>query len=325
MTVQDAFRLDGGDVLSPGDDDVLAPVADLDVAVRVHHRQVAGQEAAAAGGLPRRLLIPVAAEHDVVAADRDLAGRLAVGRHVPAVAVQDAQRPGDDVGRSLPGARPGPLLRIKAVPLRLPLIDRERAVGPGQAVQVGHGEAHRRHPGQQRRRRRSAAGLHAHLVIEDPRRRVFGDHGQHGRRGAEVRDPPGPQQPPDLGRLDGPQAHVRPPGRRDRPGEAPAAAVEHRQRPQVPGARAQPGVARHRRRLQVRAPVVVHHPLRPSRGPAGVVDRPQLALIGRTGARLGGVRDPGLPRTPRTRPRPTPRTTSRAPSAPCSRTPAPRK
>ena len=40
-----------------------------------------------------------------------------------------------------------------------------------------------------------------------------------------------------------------------------AVAVEHRQRPQVPGTRAEPGVVGHRGGLQVGAPVVVHHPL----------------------------------------------------------------
>ena len=40
--------LDGRDVLAAGDDDVLLAVAQLDVAVRVHHRQVAGVEPAAA-------------------------------------------------------------------------------------------------------------------------------------------------------------------------------------------------------------------------------------------------------------------------------------
>ena len=180
------------------------------------------------------------------------------------------------------------------VPLRLPLVDRERAVGLGQPVQVGHGEVHRRHPGQQRRRRRRAAGVHVHLVVQGSGRGIFGDHGQHGRRGAEVGDPLLPQQPPDLGGVHGAQADVRAAGRGHGPGEAPAVAVEHRQRPQVPGARAQPGVVGHRGGLQVRAPVVVHHALGPSGRPAGVVDRQQLALVDRLRARLGGSGDPVL-------------------------------
>src|SRR5581483_6859292 len=104
MAVQHLLDLDRGDVLSAGDDDVLAPVADLDVAIGVHHSQVAGEEAAAAGDLPGGFVVAVVAEHDVVAADRDLPDDLPVGRDVPAVAIEDPQRAGDDVGRSLPGA-----------------------------------------------------------------------------------------------------------------------------------------------------------------------------------------------------------------------------
>ena len=107
MAVKHAFNLDGCDVLSPGNDDVLASVADLNVSVRMLYRQVSGQEAAAAGDLPRRLVVVVVAEHDVIAAYRDLTDRLPVGRHVPALIVEDPQRAGDDVGRSLPGPQCG--------------------------------------------------------------------------------------------------------------------------------------------------------------------------------------------------------------------------
>src|SRR6478672_10111118 len=52
VAVQYLLDLDGGDVLASRDDDVLAPVPDLDVPVGVHHGQVTGQEAAAAGDFP---------------------------------------------------------------------------------------------------------------------------------------------------------------------------------------------------------------------------------------------------------------------------------
>ena len=159
---------------------------------------------------------------------------------------------------------------------------------------MGHGEAHRLHPRQQGGRRRRAAGVHVHLVVQGASRGIFGDHGEHGRRGAEVGDSLLPQQPPDLGGLQRPQTHVGAACRGNGPGEAPAVAVEHRQRPQVPGARAQPGVIRHRRGLQVRAPVVVHHALGPPRRAAGVVDRQQLALVGRHVLGRPRVADPLL-------------------------------
>jgi hypothetical protein len=55
VAVQHVLDLDRRDVLAAGDDDVLAAVLDLDVAVRVHDRQVAGVEPAAREGLLGRL------------------------------------------------------------------------------------------------------------------------------------------------------------------------------------------------------------------------------------------------------------------------------
>jgi hypothetical protein len=85
-------------------------------------------------------------------------------------------------------------------------------------------------------------------------------------------------------------------GRRDGPGEAPAVAVEHRQRPQVPGPRAQAGVVRHGGGLQVCPPMVIHHALRPAGRPAGVVDCQELAFVDLPGAHPGriSVGDPPL-------------------------------
>ena len=296
MAVEDLLDLHRGDVLSTGDDDVLAPVPDLDVAVGVHHGQVPGQEAPVAGDLSCRLVVTVVAEHDVVAADRDVADRLAVGRHILPVVVENPQRPGDDVGRTLPGAQRGLPVRLEVIPLRLPFVDGQRTVGLGEPVQMGDGEAQLAQAREQGGRRRRAAGVHVHLVIQRPGRVVFGDHGEHGRRGAEVGDSIGAQQPPDLARVDGAQADMGTAGRGDGPGEAPAVAVEHRQRPQVPGARPQAGVVRHRRGLQVRAPVVVHHALGPPGRPAGVVDGQELALVDLPGHRPSriGVREPCL-------------------------------
>ena len=50
---QRVLHLDRRDVLAAGDDDVLGPVAELDVAVGVHDAEVAGVEPAAAEGLAR--------------------------------------------------------------------------------------------------------------------------------------------------------------------------------------------------------------------------------------------------------------------------------
>ncbi|MEA2514595.1 MAG: hypothetical protein QOJ59_4082, partial [Thermomicrobiales bacterium] len=50
MGVDRLLDLDGRDVLTAADNDVLLPIAELPLAVGVHHRQVAGVEPAAADG-----------------------------------------------------------------------------------------------------------------------------------------------------------------------------------------------------------------------------------------------------------------------------------
>src|SRR4051812_42856938 len=79
MLGEDALHLDRVDVLPTGDDHVLDPVGDVDVAVVVHVAAVAGVHPAAAQRLGG-LLGPVpVAEHHVAAADDDLAD-LAAGQ-----------------------------------------------------------------------------------------------------------------------------------------------------------------------------------------------------------------------------------------------------
>ena len=65
-----------------------------------------------------------------------------------------------------------------------------------------------------------------------------------------------------------------------RPGETPAVAMKHRQRPQEVARAIEPHVQRHRERLQVGAAVVIHHAFGRAGGAARVVDREQAALVG---------------------------------------------
>ena len=69
------------------------------------------------------------------------------------------------------------------------------------------------------------------------------------------------------------------PDRRARPGEAPAVAVEHRKRPEVGALLGEAVVQRHRQRVEVRAAVVVHHPLGTPGGARGVVDGDDVVLV----------------------------------------------
>ena len=83
VAVEHVLDLERGDVLAAGDDDVLAAVLDLDVAVGLHHREVAGVEPAAAERLLGRRAVLEVALHRDIAAEHDLAHGLAVGRRPP--------------------------------------------------------------------------------------------------------------------------------------------------------------------------------------------------------------------------------------------------
>ena len=96
------------------------------------------------------------------------------------------------------------------------------------------------------------------------------------------------------------QADVRRARGGHRPGEAPAVAVEHRQRPQVDRARCRAGRARtSRERVQVGAAVGVHDALGPAGRAARVVDADRVVLARPAGPR---ARPPRAARgTPRSR------------------------
>ena len=110
MPVQHLLDLDRGNVLAAGDDDVLRAVLDLDIAVGVHDREVAGMEPAAGERLPGRFRVLQIALHDRVAAQQQFADRLSVGRHVAhRLGVGDALRVERQIRHALPRHQPGAL------------------------------------------------------------------------------------------------------------------------------------------------------------------------------------------------------------------------
>src|SRR5438552_12275730 len=133
--------LDRRDVLTARDDDVLLPVAQLDVAVGVPHGEVAGVEPAAADGLSGRVALLEVARHDVVAAHDDLTERDAVLRHVVHVGVHDAHEIEERVALPLAGGEARLLLERPRVPLRVPRAHGVRAVRLGEAVDMDGSEA----------------------------------------------------------------------------------------------------------------------------------------------------------------------------------------
>ena len=83
-----------------------------------------------------------------------------------------------------------------------------------------------------------------------------------------------------------------------RPREAPAVAVEHRQRPQVHRLGRHPGGDHLAERVEIRAAICVLDTLWLARGARGVVDRDRLLLVLEPALRLRvGARNPGTART----------------------------
>src|SRR5688572_31032525 len=136
MTEQRAFHLDGGNVLATADDHVLVTIADLHIAVGVHHSGIARPEPAVAQGFRRGFgIIPVAFHHDIAAGD-DLAQRSPVAWYVPILLVDDPQLTGRDQLDALPRLRRRELARGELRILRPPLADGDERRGLGETVNV---------------------------------------------------------------------------------------------------------------------------------------------------------------------------------------------
>ena len=132
---------------------------------------------------------------------------------------------------------------------------------------------------EQRRRRRRRGDERRHRALERRGVRVVDERRLHGRRAVVVRHALLAEQPPDRLRIDRAQADVRARRRGHRPREAPAVAVEHRQRPQVDRVVAELGLDHLAERVQVRAAVRVDDALRAAGRARGVVDRDRLLLV----------------------------------------------
>ncbi len=81
MAVKHVFDFDAGDVFPARNNDVLAAILDLDVAVGIDHREVAAVKPAAMKSLLGRLGVAQIAFHHDVAAKHDFAQGLPIVRH----------------------------------------------------------------------------------------------------------------------------------------------------------------------------------------------------------------------------------------------------
>src|SRR5690625_801240 len=139
MAVEHVLDFDRGDVLSPGDDDVLGAILELNVAIRVNDTQVAAVKPSAGKGFigsPRVLIVSL---HHRIAAQEDLADGFAIMRdRLHRLGIGDYETFHDRISHSLTRFQLGLLLESAAAPFIMPRTDDARAVDFRQAVDVGY-------------------------------------------------------------------------------------------------------------------------------------------------------------------------------------------
>src|SRR5579859_5375837 len=114
------LHLDGRNVLSARDNNVLLAVAQFDGTIGMHHAQVPRMEPPAAERFGGGVWIREVSRHHEVAAHHDLTQRFAVARDIAHVVVDHSHRLGDDVGMALPGQPPRLTLEGQRTPFGLP-------------------------------------------------------------------------------------------------------------------------------------------------------------------------------------------------------------
>src|SRR2546426_3254459 len=198
------------------------------------------------------------------------------------ISVHDAHEVEERVALPLAGGEARLLLERTRVPLGVPRAHGVRPIGLGEAVDVDGAEAELLELAEERRRRRGARDAHRDRVPEPVRLRVVDDADVDGRRAVVVGDALRVDQLPDPGGLDTAQADVGAGDGGDAPGETPAVAVEHRERPEVLRVDAHVGLEHLTDRVDPRPTVGVHNALGPARRARGVVDRGGLVYNPRT-------------------------------------------
>ena len=237
VLVEDALDFDRRDILATRDNDVLQPVLDLQIAVRVDHRNVAGVVPAALEGLARGVVVPVVTLHDGVAANDDLAHGLAVVRHQ--LASFEAEHV-DILGHRKTDALACFDLRLfgyrQVVPLLVPRAMDNVTVGLGQAVDLHDVEAERLNLLEHGGRRRGARGHGLYRPVEGLALFFLGldQKAEHDRGAAEVVDAVFGNGVVDVLCGDVAAADDRAGDGRHGPRVAPAVAVEHRHRIEIP-------------------------------------------------------------------------------------------
>src|SRR5437667_7362405 len=165
VPVKHVLDLERRDVLAAGDDDVLGAVLDLEVAVGLHHREVARMEPTTREDVLGRLAVLQVALHGDVSAEHDLAHGLAVrGNGLHRLRIHHRQALFHEIAYALATVALGATAYVEALPLLLLRAHGGRAVDLGQTVYVGELPAHALHALDHGRGRRGGRDHGVHFV-----------------------------------------------------------------------------------------------------------------------------------------------------------------
>ncbi len=211
MAVKRLLDLERGNVFAARDDDVLGAILDLDIAVRVHDREVAGVEPAAVEALLGGRLVLQIALHQGITAQHQFADRGAVGRDVRhRLAIDNALPAEGQTCHSLPRHAPGALVDGQSLPCFLPGADRRGSIALGQPVKMSDAKPHPLHRLDHGRGWCRTAGRRLDDMVKGAPgllRRVR-QQIQHDRRAAQMRDAMLGDHRKDRRRIDAAQAET---------------------------------------------------------------------------------------------------------------------
>ena len=188
--MQGVFDFHRRDVFPAGNNNVLEPVADLDIAIGMHHRQIARTEIAILEGGLCRLGILQVAFHDGVAAQGNFANGLTIaGNRLAGFGIKHGGIFGDGERHTLTRFQFGAGGEILIIPFALPDRHDGMTIGFGQPVNLGDVEPEAFNPLQDGGGRRCACGHDLNGVVERAAISIISvdDHAQHDGCAAKMR------------------------------------------------------------------------------------------------------------------------------------------
>ena len=282
MAVKGILNLNGGNVLTTGDDNVLQPVLDLHVAVFVPYRQVAGVEPATPEGLFGGFGVLQIALHHRIAAQENLTDGFAVfGHWLHGVRVADHRACQSVITNALTGLFPGTIMQWQRIPLGFPGTNGYRAIDFGQTVNVSHLDAHFLDGTNDLGGgcRACCHGLHVVINAGLGGFRHVQQCVKHNRGATHVGNLMIPDQLQNLLGINPAQADVSAGHGGDGPGETPTVAMEHRQGPQVHRVHVHGPDCLVADGIDVGATVMIDHTFWIAGSAGGVVQRDRIPLV----------------------------------------------